>query len=95
MKEKNCIVDIDSKEYNINFLANKFFKFKFKVFINNEINKTVKYVLNKKGADYNFEINTHKVTITLGTSKIVSNYDLVIDGISIATNNLVNLFSKL
>ena len=93
MKEKNWIVCIDSTEYKINFLPNKFFKFKFKVLINNEINKAVKYVLNRTGADYNFEINTHKVTITLRTIKFSSNYDLVVDGVSTSTNRLVNLFS--
>jgi hypothetical protein len=92
MRKSEWVLYIDDEEYKIEFFPHMFFKFRYKLLINNVIITNVNPILNKRGADYNFEIKGHNATITLRVNKLSSTYDLIVDGKSTTTKNLVALF---
>ena len=83
---------MDNNKYRIEFSPNILFKFRYKIKVNNDINKNVKHILDRAGADYNFYVNNHKATILLRVKLLSSACDLAIDGISAATKKPVQLF---
>jgi hypothetical protein len=86
-------ISINNQIYKIEFIPNIFFKFRFKILINNEIKKEIKYKLDRKGADYNFEIEGHECSVILRVNNMKSKYDLTVDGISVTTLKPMKLLS--
>ncbi len=92
MKKKEWTVCIDNDEYKVEFLPNLIFKFKYKILINSEVVENVECILNREGANYNFGIRGHKVTVAFTTK--YSDYDLIIDGKSATTNRIITFYYR-
>ena len=94
MKKKEWTIYLDNEKYKIEFLPNLIFKFKYKIFINNGVIDNVECILNKEGANYNFKIKGHNVTVASTVKNLSSNYDLIIDDKSTTTNKIITFYYR-
>ncbi|MFZ5985778.1 MAG: hypothetical protein ACOYWZ_01450 [Bacillota bacterium] len=92
IKKREWTISIDNEKYKIEFLPNLIFKLKYKILINSEAVENVECILNREGANYNFEIRGHNVTVAFTTK--CSDYDLIIDGKSITTNKIITFYYR-
>lgn len=92
MKKREWSISIDKENYKIEFCPNPIFKVRYKIFINNKVEENIKCILNETGANYNFEIRGHNVTVAFTNKR--SDYDLIIDGKSITTNKIITFYYR-
>ena len=89
MHRSEWILELASKKYEVEFVPNWFFKFRFKLLVNREEVHNVQYKLNAKGGDYHFDIGGHKCMVVLRVQGLKALYDLAVDGRSVSTGECV------
>lgn len=94
MKQIHWDIMIDNKNYRIDFFHSIIFKFRYKIFLNDDRCNDTSVYLDRIGADYHFYVHGYKCTITHRVMKSKSLFDIVIDGISFTSKQRVELLGK-
>jgi len=83
MAKKRWIVNLDNKEYKIQ-LNHGYFSGRKTIKVNDEIIYQGKQIFDQ-GGNYPFKIGSHKLFIEITINGRTFDYDLIVDGISLAT----------